>query len=43
MSSRDLELIFCYFILTHAETGEFGTDMTVNISNIGPTTIMIEK
>lgn len=27
----------------HVETGEFGADMTVNISNIGPTTIMIEK
>lgn len=25
------------------ETGEFGADMIVNISNIGPTTIMLEK
>ena len=25
------------------ETGIFGTDMIVNISNIGPTTIMLEK
>lgn len=27
----------------HVETGEFGADMTVNITNIGPTTIMLEK
>ena len=27
----------------HVETGEFGADMIVNISNIGPTTIMLEK
>ena len=27
----------------HVETGKFGADMTVNISNIGPTTIMLEK
>lgn len=25
------------------ETGQFGTDMVVNITNIGPTTIWIEK
>ena len=25
------------------ETGEFGADMTVEITNIGPTTIMLEK
>ena len=25
------------------ETGEFGADMTVSISNIGPTTILLEK
>ena len=27
----------------HVETGEFGADRIVNISNIGPTTIMLEK
>ena len=27
----------------HVETGEFGADMIVNISNIGPTTIMLER
>ena len=27
----------------HVETGKFGADMTVNITNIGPTTIMLEK
>lgn len=27
----------------HVETGEFGADMTVNITNIGPTTIMLER
>ena len=27
----------------HVETGKFGADMIVNISNIGPTTIMLEK
>lgn len=27
----------------HVETGEFGADMIVNITNVGPTTIMIEK
>lgn len=27
----------------NVETGEFGADMIVNISNIGPTTIMLEK
>ena len=27
----------------HVETGEFGADMIVNITNIGPTTIMMEK
>ena len=25
------------------QTGKFGADMTVNITNIGPTTIMLEK
>ena len=25
------------------ETGKFGADMTVNITNIGPTTIMLER
>ena len=28
---------------THVETGEFGADMTVSITNIGPTTIMLER
>ena len=27
----------------HVETGEFGADMIVNITNVGPTTISIEK
>ena len=27
----------------HVETGEFGADMIVNITNIGPTTILLEK
>ena len=27
----------------HVETGKFGADMIVNITNIGPTTIMLEK
>ncbi len=28
---------------THVETGEFGADMTVSITNIGPTTILLER
>ena len=27
----------------HVETGIFGADMIVNITNIGPTTIMLER
>ena len=27
----------------HTETGVFGADMTVNIMNIGPTTILLER
>ena len=27
----------------HVETGRFGADMVVNITNIGPTTILLEK
>ncbi|MBQ6323244.1 MAG: D-tyrosyl-tRNA(Tyr) deacylase [Bacilli bacterium] len=27
----------------HVETGIFGADMLVNISNVGPTTILLEK
>lgn len=27
----------------NVETGEFGADMVVNITNIGPTTILLEK
>ena len=28
---------------THVETGVFGADMTVSITNIGPTTILLER
>ena len=27
----------------HVEKGVFGADMIVNISNVGPTTILLEK
>lgn len=43
--SKDLYLLFNEKLKTYTnvEEGVFGADMTVSITNIGPTTIMIER
>ena len=48
LNGEEASLLYSMFNLElskyiSVETGEFGSDMEVNISNIGPTTIMLER